>query len=291
MEILKSTDIFFSIILTIGLFTTFTDLKHKKIYNTHIVIGAVLGLAAIVYAAAWGHERIMFHFINGLIASVIAILFYHFDLWKGGDTKLFTLFAFLMPPLEEGTTIFSCAINLFACSFIAGAIILLPVFIKDFASNKKDEFKHENLKKPFNTIRLTIIFSWMLFPLYYFLTPALGKTIHAPILLQIITYAIFYLIRRFLKKIMTMNRMIVLSGITFGFVMRLWLNPYSLSWPVLPYSILKLTLYSGLSACIYAVQTDFKKYRERIPFAPLLFVGCLLSYTPFLTWLMQKIYR
>jgi prepilin signal peptidase PulO-like enzyme (type II secretory pathway) len=71
--------------------------------------------------------------------------------------------------------------------------------------------------------------------------------------------------------------------------MRLWLSPHALSWPVLPLSILQIGLFAALSACIYATLDLLKEYHDRIPFAPLLFTGCVLSYTPFLTGLMNMV--
>lgn len=299
METSKSTIIFFSIILIIGILTVITDLKLKKIYNNHLVIGAVLGLAAVIYTAVWAHENILFHFINGLIAFAAGLCCFRFGLWKGGDAKLFTLYAFLMPALERGHVLISSAINLFACSFLAGAIILIPFFIKDIASNYNAMIHKlssaKELKDLVVTIGATIVFSWGLFPTYHFTIYYFAKIIPASLISLMITCIIFYLIRHFLKQMIInrtrINYIIAGSCIALGFLMRLWLAPNSLSWPILPYSIFKIGLFSALSACIDVTQNELKEYQDRIPFAPLLFMGCVLSYTPFLTWLMLLIRR
>ena len=133
----------------------------------------------------------------------------------------------------------------------------------------------------FSATRITIGFSWILFPVYYF-----AKFIHFPAVSLIITYLIYNLATHFLKNIKA-TYFIVGGGIIFGLLMRVWLSPYSLSWPALPYSILKIGLFSVLSAFIYASLKLLKECHDRIPFAPLLFIGCVLSYTPFLTWIIQ----
>lgn len=288
----KSTVIFFSIILIISMLTVISDLKSKKIYNEHLIIGAVLGLTTTIYTAVWLQENVLFHIINGLIAFIAGTFFHRIGIWRGGDAKLFTLYAFLMPALERNHILLSSVVNLFACSFIAGAIILIPIFIKDIASNynaiiirllspKKNKFM-------FTYIQLTIFYSWILFPIYYF-----AGFIHFPAMSLVITYLIFYIVRHFLKKAPVTRRTEYIGlgcGIALGFLMRLWLSPNSLSWPILPYSILKIWLFSALSACIYAMLDLFnKEYHSRVPFAPLLFIGCVLSYTPFLTWIIHLV--
>lgn len=287
MENSTSTILLFSAILITGIVTVITDLRFKKIYNTHLIFCTLLGLAAITYTILWTHGNVLFHYLNGLIAFLIGFTFYRMDLWRGGDAKLYILYALLMPPFKEGNTIFSSAFNLLACSFIAGAMIFLPIFIKDFTANKNGEFSPESLKVPFNTIKLTILLSWALFPVYHFAFYCLEKTVHTGVIFQLITYVIFYINRRFLRKKIQLNFITVICGIVLGLLLRFLLNAQSLSWPALPYFLLKTTFFSCLSSLIYVIQTDFKKYQDRVPFAPLLFIGCLLSYTPFLAWIKQ----
>ena len=287
MKISTSTIIFLSIILITGVITMITDLKIKKIYNDHLTIGLVLGLAALIYSAVWTQENVLFHLGNFLIAFVVGTLFYRFDLWKGGDAKLFTLYAFLMPPLGHNFSMFSGAIDLFACSFIIGSIILLPIFIKDIISN--------NLLSPIRlgalsrAIISTIFLSWILFPVYHFTIYHFAKIVNTSIISLTVTYLIFKLSRSFLKD-MKVSYLIIGAGITFGFLARFWLSPNSLSWPVLPYSILKIGIFSALSACICGTLDNLKENHDRVPFAPLLFTGCVLSYTPFLTLIMRYLH-
>lgn len=289
MEYSKSNILFLTVILITGILTIITDLKSKKIYNQHLILGTVLGVGVTIYSLVFAGENVLFHFINSLVAFVIGFCFYHFDLWRGGDAKLFILYAFLMPPIKGLSPVLSSTINLFTCTFTAGIVIFLPIFFKDFTANKNGEFFLENLKKPFNSTKLTILFSWMLYPVYYLAINYFAKIINTAIIFQLTTYIIFYITRRCLDKLMKINYITASLGIAFGFFMRLLLNPHSLSWPTLPHSILNIGLYSFLSSLIYATQTDFERYRDRVPFAPLLFIGCLLSYTPFLGWIKRFI--
>ena len=163
--------VFLSIILVIGVLTTLTDLKNKKIYNQHLGLGALLGLIAAAYTVIFKHENILFHINNGLVAFLIGFLLHRSALWKGGDAKLFTLYAFLMPPPVYNHLFLPGVISLFACSFIAGTIILMPTFIKDIIINHKtivnDLFSPEKREALFYGIVTIIFFSWISFPFYY----------------------------------------------------------------------------------------------------------------------------
>ena len=139
--------IFLGPILITGILTTFTDLKSKKIYNDHLVIGAVLGLIATACAAVFWHEHVLFHIVNGLVAFLIGALLHQSALWRGGDAKLFTLYAFLMPAPVYNILFFPNVVSLFACSFFAGTVILLPVFIKDIFIH------HKTIINSFPTLR------------------------------------------------------------------------------------------------------------------------------------------
>ena len=285
----QPASLFVYITLAIGLLTTITDIGQKKIYNIHLILGAGLGLLAAWYVLLTDPAIIIAHLVNASFSLPISWLIYHFKLWRGGDAKLFCLYAFLMPPLGHGNFLFSGAISLFACSFIAGTIILIPLFIKDNAANYNTVIQHafplEKRKNLYTNIRITFLLSWILFPFYYFL-----RFIHIPVISLGITYIIFILANQFLREI-RINNIAKISMIALGIFLRLWINPLSLSWPILPYSILRIVLLSVVSAYIYASLDLLKEYHERVAFAPLLFMGFLLSYTPFLSRITHLISR
>jgi Flp pilus assembly protein protease CpaA len=287
--------VFFSIILVIGILTTFTDLKSKKIYNQHLIIGAILGLIATAYTVIFSHEPVLFHIVNGLVAFLIGLLLHKSTIWRGGDAKLFALYAFLMPVPTYNHILFPGIISLFANSFISGMIILLPIYVKDIIINHKvivnDLLLPLKRQALFYAIGTTIYISWTLYPVYY-----LARTTN-PVIILTVLYLIFnwgytvekevqkhYIIEFFKKKVILLS-----VGIAFGLIMRLWLSPNSLSYPAFTRFIIMITLSSVLSTCIHTTFNHFKDYQERVPFAPLLLMGCILSYTPFLTTLMHMV--
>jgi Flp pilus assembly protein protease CpaA len=281
--------LFFSIILLIGVVTTFTDLKNKKIYNHHLAIGAIVGLMATAYTAFFKHEPVMDHIVNGLAGFLVGWLLHQSALWRGGDAKLFTLYAFLMPTPVYTQMPFPSVINLFACSFIAGTIILTPFFIKDIATNYQALVNTlllpTNLEALLRRITSVVAYSWILFPLYY-LAKGINPAVFLTVSYLMFTYGIKsrkavekHYIREYFKR----NLVPLLLGFFAGLIMRILLSPDSLSFPALARYIITITASVAVSLCIHTTFDHFKDYHERVPFAPLLFMGCILSYTPFLT--------
>ena len=289
--------LFLYTILIIGALTTYTDLKSKKIYNQHLGLGLALGLIVITYTAVFRHEDVLFHFINGLAAFLIGLLLHRFEIWRGGDAKLFALFAFLMPPPVYNPILLPGVISLFACSFIAGMGILMPVFIKDSLVNHKiitsDLMSPARRQALFKAIARIIGSSWILFPFYY-----LAK-ITNPVIILTVSYLFFswgYKIKKEVQKHYIVeflkNDFVELFLVfVFGFAMRWWLYPRSLSLSALARYIMMITLSTSISTCIHTALEHLKEYRDRVPFAPLLFLGCILSFTSFLTVLMHTVAR
>lgn len=288
----------FYIILIIGLLTTFTDLKSKKIYNQHLIIGAVLSIVAAAYTAILHNENTYFHIINGLTAFIIGFLMYRSALWRGGDAKLFTLYAFLMPPPVLSHIPFPSTISLFACSFVAGMLILFPIFIKDIIINHNEIitglFSQTNRQALFKSIMCTLVYSWAIFPLQYFLK------ITSPVFFLTIMFLLFswdYKIKKvaandFIRKYFKKRFYEFSICIIFGLLMRLWLAPDSLTYSNLIRYIIMIILSITISTMIHSTLNHFKNYQDaRVPFAPLLFTGCILSYTPFLAWLTYELHQ
>jgi Flp pilus assembly protein protease CpaA len=269
------------LVITIGILTSLTDLKNKKIYNLHLLIGGLAGLAIIIGTNLSGDKNIfLYHAINGAAAFVIGFILHHSAIWRGGDAKLFALYAFLMPPFEQSSGLIAEPTSLFACSFIIGMLILAPVFIKDVIFNHKAIIKDLLLPTTgigiFTGMGTILFFSWIFFPFYH-LNPVIKLTL---------SYLIFswgYAPRQNinLKRIL----LELLCVLIIGFLMRLWLSPASLSYAALMQYLWMIVLFSVIATCIHTIFNHFKSYQERIPFAPLLLIGYFLSYTPFLTWI------
>lgn len=289
MIFLSPTFIFDFVIFLVGLVTIYTDLKENKIHNHHLGLGIILAAAGLLYSAFWSKASLPEHVMNGIIAFVIGYVFYYLELWKGGDAKLYALYALLMPGLPQGSPVVCAAIHLLACSFIIGSILLLPFLIKDIAVHS-DSLRHFfSITTLFRTVRITILYSWGLFPLYYF-----GAKWHLPAFVLLTTFVVFNVAHHVFQKMdMEHHALYALRAVVIltGFFTRLWMDPHSLTPTVLIISLLKITAYSTFFTLLYRSLEFFKQRHERIAFAPLLFTGCVLSYTPFLALILHSTTR
>lgn len=282
---------FFFVILITGVVTTFTDLRTKKIYNYHLLVSAILGLIGMAYTI-FNNGDILFQVTNGIFAFIVGYILHHFELWRGGDAKLFTLYAFLMPSQTIIQPIFGNTISLFVCSFIAGMTILMPVFVRDIIRHRKafaEELASPSKRQAvFNGIERTITFFWVFSPLlqyFNFSNPIINLT-----MMFLVFTAKFKLKNArqdFLVYFIKRNSLRILVLLTLGILLRLWLTPNSLNpnelLNYLFWTVISTPIYFG----IYSALSFFKNYQDRVPFSPLLFVGCLLSYTSFFRWLIH----
>lgn len=110
------TFLFLIPVFLIGVVCSYTDLKYGKIKNKWLIIGfawaLVLYLSLFFYNYFFLHQVGNFNylkgmFFNGLLALGLGYIFWHFKFWAAGDAKLFTLFAFLLPPEFYAKTYFS----------------------------------------------------------------------------------------------------------------------------------------------------------------------------------------
>lgn len=287
--------LFGPVLLIVGALTTATDITTKKIYNSHLLLAAILGLIATAYSGILLHENVLDHLTNGSAAFLIGLLLYRCELWRGGDAKLFALYAFLMPPAAPATHLLlplANVVSLFACSFIAGMLILSPFFIRDFIIHRRAIL--DNLLAPAKrqaffrgTVRV-ICFSWILFPVYYFMRLS-GALVMLTFMAFFFSEKLKMVKKQYILTFFKETYPVLIGALLFGLAARLWLSPGSLSLTALTQYLLRVTLSATGSALIYTVFGHFNDYHQRVPFAPLLLLGCVLSYTPFLAWTMHAI--
>ncbi len=248
-----------------------------------------MGILILVLRTVVYNDDMTVHFISGATAFLIGWLLHYFKMWRGGDAKLFALYALLMPSLENDGSLYSSGIHLFLNAFVFAFIVLIPISIKDLLSDRKrlaeNLFAPQNAKRVINVIGSTILISWIISPAAFWIKQA-GN----PIILALFTMLIFRLAfkipERFLK-----NPIYVLGAVFMAFLLRFYLIPSSLSFTYLSHTLFYSIFFCGISTCFYAVLRDSQMFQERVPFAPMLFCGCLLSYTSFLKIISHLLYH
>ncbi len=86
------------IAIILGIISSVTDFKNKKIYNKNIILALIVSI--LVYAVLWNQIEIMYiknYLINLGISIAISFLFFYFKIWAAGDAKLFLAIVFMIP--------------------------------------------------------------------------------------------------------------------------------------------------------------------------------------------------
>jgi len=182
---LLSNIIFLPIILIIGLFTTYEDLKSSKIKNKWVLLGLIYSF--FVYSAAWllyifGSVRpyLLWSFdkwcVNLAIVILVAYLLSHYKLWGAGDAKLFICYSSLIPLSQYSRVFF----GYFFASFLLLLLIFIPatcyLFLRSCAYFIR-RFKWDNVqrfaKERFNISNLLtgakILFGFIVFFLFFYI--------------------------------------------------------------------------------------------------------------------------
>ncbi len=129
--------LFFLLIIIIGVFTSVTDLCHKKIRNNHLIIITVAAVILTVIKGLSDKSSFVLQLLSTACAIIMAWVFYKNNSWRGGDAKLFVLLSFLMPVTGYESRIFFPSLALFANAFIIALIFLGFLLLKDFCIHPK----------------------------------------------------------------------------------------------------------------------------------------------------------
>ena len=86
------------ILLAVLLFATYTDFYRGKIYNSMLLGGCILSLAAdFIYYGFWAHRFLSVFLCNFILLVITGILFYTLHIWAAGDSKLLFFIGLSIP--------------------------------------------------------------------------------------------------------------------------------------------------------------------------------------------------
>lgn len=145
------------IAIGIGIVSSITDFKEKKIYNKYILMA--VGLSLLTYIIFY--KEIEFYYLgnyllNLVITALISFLFFYFKIWAAGDAKLF-LAVIMMIPYQlyevEIKNIFPAIyilIIIFSIAFFYVVVETVFLWVRDkerFEKIKISNLKKENVKR------------------------------------------------------------------------------------------------------------------------------------------------
>lgn len=142
------------IAVILGVVSTITDFKNKKIYNKNIIY--VLMASLFIYIVLWKQITIQYitnYCINIIISVIISFSFYYFKIWSAGDAKLFLAIIIIIPYNiynVEKTNLFPALyllIIIFSIGFFYVVLETLVLWVKDKKRIQIFKLKIKNIKQ------------------------------------------------------------------------------------------------------------------------------------------------
>ena len=142
------------IAVILGVVSTITDFKNKKIYNKNIIY--VLMASLFIYIVLWKQITIQYitnYCINIIISVIISFSFYYFKIWSAGNAKLFLAIIIIIPYNiynVEKTNLFPALyllIIIFSIGFFYVVLETLVLWVKDKKRIQIFKLKIKNIKQ------------------------------------------------------------------------------------------------------------------------------------------------
>ena len=141
---------FIILAFSVGIITSYEDIKEGKIRNKWILFGFITGACLFLYYIILGEINSFVYLknvaLNSFLAFFIGYLMWQYKLWSAGDAKLFALYAFLLPLNRYANWYlkyfpsFALLVNTFIFAFIF-------LFVRAIFSLFTDESKIEEFRK------------------------------------------------------------------------------------------------------------------------------------------------
>lgn len=271
-------------IVITGVLSIYTDITQRKIKNNHLAV--IVFSAVILYFLSFisGDLRLTPNLILNPIAGLLAgFILYAVALWKAGDAKLFFVYSVLLPENKYSAIFPLPCIALFLITFLLGLLFVLPSLLDTIISHKdkinKEVISIKALKYFGQAFLITFGISWIISLSLRFLS------LENYIFLNFTLLFLGYMIADKLMAKINSKFFLVFVFVT-GFILRYIFMPESYSLANLTGHTKYLLTFSVIFYILrIIIQVDAEK-PKRIPFAPFIFLGAVLSNTGFLWWAM-----
>lgn len=281
MEIIEI--IFLPIIVLFGIAVSYSDIKHGKIRNKHLLwamLAAIITYTILFFLGIADSRYIGRLSINFILSLFFSILLWQANMWNAADAKLFSVYSLLLPLTFYRNTY----ISLFP-SFILLVNAFVPFFIYSFikavfsisAGQKKGVIKNT---KPEDIMLLLLSVFWISW------LPKLAEIIFS-IKMDFAAAFILIFILYMLLKLLPKNRFLLISIVLC--IIRLAFDYKD----VLTISFLKsfAMLFLLILFIIFAVSISSARFVKKVykkgklkaeieqtaPFSPFMFMGVLLT--------------
>ncbi|PIQ88741.1 MAG: hypothetical protein COV72_06675 [Candidatus Omnitrophica bacterium CG11_big_fil_rev_8_21_14_0_20_42_13] len=282
--------IFYPIIIALGVYSSYTDIKFHKIKNNHLLFATVCGLMGYAYLIAGNKIALDINLIvNILFAFILGLMLYLADVWGAGDAKLFFVFCLLMPSNKYAWLFpfssIAIFINIFLFSFIALLILSAGKIVKNKNKILAGIFPVKAMSELIKIFMTVFSLGWAVSYLSSLITLRLSPFLH--ILMIYFSYILFF---RLANKTRGTYLIYLLFGL--GLILRLILQPNDFTFFFLSHYATTSFIYTVifyLLRNIFSLNKKSKENNQIIPFAPFIFLGTLITNTNFLLWAMNMV--
>ena len=278
---------FYILIVITGILSIYTDITQKKIKNDYLRV--IFFCTVILYLLFFisGDLKLTPNLIlNPIVALTAGFILYAGALWKAGDAKLFFVYSVLLPESKYSTIFPLPCIALFLVTFLLALLFVLPSLVGTIITHKdrinKEVLSIKAVKYFCQAFLITFGISWIISLILRFLS--LENNVF-------LNFTLLFLGYMTVNKLMTKINSKFLLAFVFvtGFILRYIFMPESYSLPSLTSYFKYLLSFSVIFYILRVIiQVDAEK-PKRIPFAPFMFLGVILSNTGFLWWAMAAI--
>lgn len=289
---------FISVIIVLGIATSYEDLKKGRIRNVFTGAGILFGIIMTIILN--NASYLSSYFINLAVAFGLGFLIWRFNLWSAADAKLFTAFAALIPLgfYSIGKIEYFPSFAFFTNAFIPVFVFLTAkILVSTSTRQKLCAFRKAADKMSIATLVFSVLgIIWLAgITLSYLgirgMIVSLAFTIILIILFEkafgkkLIFAGIILTACWILSGYWNINILYIGGVLAIAFVSRAFI--FNLSGSVFTKRIPKNKLKPGMLVSGFAesiTKNDIRKMRkkyyevhETIPFAPMLFAGAVLT--------------
>jgi len=267
-------------VILLGMVTSYTDIKFRKIKNKHLLL--ILSFALLTYIFLIVTKQLTVNitlFLNPLIGLFIGVIFYLTHVWAAGDAKLFFVYCCLVLSNKGFGVIHFSSIIILMNIFLAGTLCVGFISIIRMYQKKEGVFQKKQagifLQRFFYVFLILFSFGWFVFGFFKRFTNA-GDSF----LSIIILYGLYFLIMRIVNA--NFSRKIIFLILLLLIVLRFYADPLARNFSNLLAYLKGMFVITFIFTLGNKIADDVKGSKERIAFAPIMFLGVLLYFTDFL---------
>ncbi len=141
------------IALCLGIVSSISDFRNKKIYNKYIIISIIASIMTYVFFFKQIDRIYIKNFaINFIISCLVSFAFFYFKIWAAGDAKLFIAIIFMIPFELYEVSLRNYFPGLYVLIYVF-SIAFIYVLLETIVLFVGDKNKFEGIKKYFVNVK------------------------------------------------------------------------------------------------------------------------------------------